>query len=79
VVVRMMEPDPRDDRPSARWGLVLDLGLRMGVSVILGVGGGLLVDRWLGTRPIFTLIGMVLGIAAAMYTIWDVARQSMGR
>jgi F0F1-type ATP synthase assembly protein I len=51
----------------------------MGVSVILGVGGGLLVDRWLGTRPIFTLIGMVLGIAAAMYTIWDVARQSMGR
>ena len=75
----MMEPEPRDDRPSARWGLVLDLGLRMGVSVIVGVGGGLLVDRWLGTRPIFTLIGMVLGIAAAMYTIWDVARQSMGR
>ena len=74
-----MEPDSRDDPPSARWGLVLDLGLRMGVSVIVGVGGGLLVDRWLGTRPIFTLIGMVLGIAAAMYTIWDVARQSMGR
>jgi ATP synthase protein I len=79
VVVRTMKPDPQDDPPSARWGLVLDLGLRMGVSVILGVGGGLLVDRWLGTRPIFTLIGMVLGIAAAMYTIWDVARQSMGR
>lgn len=79
VGVRMMGPDPQDDRPSASWGLVLDLGLRMGVSVIVGVGGGLLVDRWLGTRPIFTLIGVVLGIAAAMYTIWDVARQSMGR
>jgi F0F1-type ATP synthase assembly protein I len=47
--------------------------------VILGVGGGLLVDSWLRTSPIFTLIGMVLGIGAAMYTIWEVARQSMRR
>jgi len=68
-----------DGPPSANWGLVLDLGLRLGISVILGVGGGLLVDSWLRTSPIFTLIGMVLGIAAAMYTIWNVARQSMGR
>jgi ATP synthase protein I len=71
--------DPGAGRPPANWGLVFDLGLRLGVSVILGVGGGLLLDRWLGTRPIFTLIGMVLGVAAAMYTIWDVARQGMGR
>jgi len=46
---------------------------------ILGVGGGLLLDSWLHTSPIFTLVGMVLGIGAAMYTIWDVAKQSMGR
>ena len=43
------------------------------------LGGGLLVDSWLHTSPIFTLIGMVLGIGAAMYTIWDVAKQSMRR
>ena len=80
MAVRAMEPDDGRDRPpSASWGLVLDLGLRLGISVVLGVGGGLLVDSWLRTTPIFTLIGMALGIAAAMYTIWDVARQSMGR
>ena len=44
-----------------------------------GRRGGLLLDNWLHTTPIFTLMGMVLGIGAAMYTIWDVARQSMGR
>ncbi len=60
-------------------GVALDLGLRLGISVVLGVGGGLLLDSWLRTSPIFTLIGMVLGIGAAMYTIWDVARHSMGR
>ena len=65
--------------PTASWGVAFDLGLRLGVSVILSVGGGLLMDSWLRTSPIFTLIGMVLGIGAAMYTIWDVARQSMRR
>jgi len=75
-----MEPDDgRGRAPTAKWGLVLDLGLRLGISVGLGVGGGLLLDSWLRTSPAFTLIGMVLGIGAAMYTIWDVARQSMGR
>jgi ATP synthase protein I len=53
--------------------------VRLGISVVLGVGGGLLIDSWLHTSPIFTLIGVVLGIGAAMYTIWDVARKGMRR
>ena len=47
--------------------------------MILGLGGGLVVDNWLRTLPLFTLIGVVLGIGAAMYTIWDVARDAMRR
>lgn len=84
-----MDPDSGPDRDSPRergasgpppnWGIAFDLGLRLGISVILGLGGGLLLDGWLHTSPIFTLIGMVLGIAAAMYTIWDVARSAMRR
>ncbi len=53
--------------------------MRLGVSVVLGIGGGLLVDLWLRTSPIFTLAGVVLGVAAAMYTIWDVAHDAMRR
>lgn len=84
-----MEPDPGQDRDApgqraaaprpANWAIAFDLGLRLGISVILGLGGGLLLDSWLQTRPIFTLIGMVFGIGAAMYTIWDVARDAMRR
>jgi F0F1-type ATP synthase assembly protein I len=68
-------PPPRPPN----WALGLDLGIRLGVSVAIGLGGGLLLDNWLGTRPIFTLIGMVLGIGAAMVTIWNVARDAMRR
>jgi ATP synthase protein I len=76
-----MEPDgkPPDEPRVANLGIAFDLGLRLGISVVLGLGGGLLLDSWLRTSPIFTLIGMVLGIGAAMYTIWDVARKAMRR
>lgn len=86
AAVPAMDPEespPRDrgeasSRPP-NWGLALDLGLRLGISVILGLGGGLLLDGWLQTSPIFTLIGMVLGIGAAMITIWNVAHHAMRR
>jgi len=73
---------PADGRPPTRppnWALGLDLGIRLGLSVAIGLGGGLLLDNWLRTSPIFTLIGMVLGIGAAMVTIWNVARDAMRR
>jgi ATP synthase protein I len=71
-------PPTSPTRPP-NWGLAFDLGIRLGASVGIGLGAGLLLDSWLGTRPIFILIGMVLGIGAAMYTIWDVARDAMRR
>ncbi len=84
-----MDPEGDSDRdgeqkaaanaPSPNWGLAFDLGIRLAISVVLGLGAGLLLDNWLRTSPIFTLVGMVLGVGAAMYTIWDVARDSMRR
>ena len=83
-----MDPDQTDDdagrrrAPAARtanYGIAFDLGIRLGISIILGLGGGLIVDSWLQSSPLFTLIGMVLGIGAAMITIWRVARDAMRR
>ena len=61
------------------WGIALDLGIRLGVAVMIGLFGGLLLDGVFGTRPLLTLVGTVLGVSAAMWTIWDVARRSMRR
>ena len=76
------EPEDRTppaSQPTQNWGMALDLGLRLGLSVIIGVLAGVLLDNWLGTRPLFILIGVVVGIGAAMYSIWDVARNTMRR
>ena len=74
-------PDGPERRPeSARppnWGAALDLGMRLGLSVVIGVVAGVLLDNWANTSPLFTLIGVAVGIGAAMYSIWDVARDQM--
>ena len=74
-------PEERPDEvpPAQNWGLVLDLGMRLGLSVVIGIGGGVLLDNWARTSPLFTLIGVVVGVGAAMYSIWDVARDGMKR
>jgi F0F1-type ATP synthase assembly protein I len=59
------------------WGIALDLGIRLGAAVMIGFFGGLLLDNLLGTRPLLILVGTAFGVAAAMYTIWDVARRAM--
>jgi F0F1-type ATP synthase assembly protein I len=61
------------------WGIALDLGIRLGASVMIGFFSGLLLDGLLGTRPLLLLVGTTFGVAAAMYTIWDVARKAMRR
>jgi F0F1-type ATP synthase assembly protein I len=44
---------------------------------MIGLFGGLLLDGLLGTRPLLLLVGIAFGVAAAMWTIWDVARRAM--
>ena len=39
-------------------------------GVILFMGGGWLVDKWLGTLPAFTLAGAALGAVLGTLSIW---------
>ncbi len=76
------QPSGREGRPGPvarppQWGMVLDLGMRLGLSVVIGVVAGVLLDKWANTSPLFTLMGVAVGIGAAMYSIWDVARHQM--
>jgi F0F1-type ATP synthase assembly protein I len=44
---------------------------------MIGFFAGLALDSLLDTRPLMILVGTAFGVAAAMYTIWDVARRAM--
>jgi ATP synthase protein I len=54
-------------------GVASGIGCTVVVSLLLCIGGGIFLDRWLGTSPVFTLIGMGLGLATAGYSLYELA------
>jgi ATP synthase protein I len=44
---------------------LVNLGTTLFGCVVVGLGGGYLADRWLGSTPWLTLTGLGFGIAAA--------------
>lgn len=51
------------------------LGTSIAASLGLAMGGGYLLDRWLGTRPVFLILGILVGLGAAYYTLRDMSQQ----
>lgn len=62
-------PSDDDHTPPPAMGGA-DLGLNFIISILLCAGAGYGLDKWLGTLPLFMLIGCVLGFAAGLYVIW---------
>ncbi len=50
----------------------MGLGMTLAVTVLAGLGGGYWLDRRLGTRPVFLLLGAALGVGAALYHFFKV-------
>jgi F0F1-type ATP synthase assembly protein I len=46
------------------------LGCMFAAGVLVFLAGGWLLDRWLGTLPVFATIGALVGAALATLSIW---------
>lgn len=56
-----------------RWQAALNLigvGWFVGVSLLLGVLGGLWLDSEFGSKPLFVIVGLILGIIVAAYGVY---------
>jgi ATP synthase protein I len=51
------------------FGLLGSVGLAFVIAIVLGVGGGLLIDRWIGTGHWGFFIGFFLGLAAGVVNV----------
>jgi F0F1-type ATP synthase assembly protein I len=52
-------------------GLATGLGCSVVASLVVFIAGGLLLDQWLDTSPVFTLIGVAIGLVGAGYQLWE--------
>lgn len=66
--------------PAAR---LIGIGWYFAVCIVLGVVGGVLLDRATDTAPLLTLIGLALGLLTAFYggyrMLMDVLQPDQGR
>lgn len=56
-------------------GPYLGLGAQIGGSMILFVGAGLLVDRWLDTTPWGVIVGAALGMVGIIALVMRIAKE----
>ena len=50
------------------------IGMTMVLATVIGLAGGYFLDRWLGTKPWLTLIGLGFGIAAGFVNLFRSVR-----
>lgn len=64
---------PREQRgapPQSPWGFGLRAGVEVVSALVVGVGLGFWLDRWLGTWPWLFLVFFVLGSAAGVLNVY---------
>ncbi len=64
-----------------KWLLALRLtgvGFFIAISIVLGIVGGLWLDRVLNTTPVFAIIGLLVGIAVAGYGVYQMLLPLLG-
>lgn len=64
------KPELFKKKPKAIIAPYLDLGLQLAVAVAIGFAGGYFADNFFHTRPVFIVLGVLLGAAAGMLNIY---------
>ena len=57
---------------------LVGIGWYVGLCIVGGVVGGLWLDRRVGTLPLFTLLGLLLGVVLAFYGMYRMIRPLLG-
>lgn len=71
----MAPDDGRSKMEQARIaGMATGFAWSIVVTLIVLIGGGVLLDAKLGTTPWLTLTGVALGLICAAYELWELSR-----
>ena len=68
----------QDEEPSS-WRALAELstvGITLVLATVIGLAGGYYADRWLGTSPWLTMLGLLFGIAAGFVSLFRSVRAS---
>ena len=59
-----------DDKNKGMLSLAFRLGTEVLAALIIGTGGGVMIDGWLGTKPWFLIIGFFIGMGGGVVNVY---------
>ncbi len=68
-----MKPEPPEEPVGQELGLgykYVSLGISFAGGILLFMGGGYLLDRWLGILPVMTVVGTLVGSGLSFYWVY---------
>ena len=65
--------------PAGPWGIGFRAGVEVVSALVVGIVIGLLLDRWLGTKPWLFLLFFVAGAAAGILNVYRLFTPRGGR
>ncbi len=57
-------------------GLAAGIGFAIVATLVVFLAAGIILDKWLDTSPVFTLIGVAVGLIGAGYQLYELVRVS---
>ena len=57
-------------------GALSTVGLAFVLALVIGFWFGTVLDGWLGTKPIFTIVSFFLGLAAGVLNVYRIVSQA---
>ena len=74
-----MSNDSGSEKPEQKYqtiGLAVTMGFGIAISLAVLVGGGVWLDIRLNSAPLWTIIGLALGLIAAGYQLYELVMAS---
>ena len=51
------------------------IGIQIGLAVAIGIIAGVYLDRWLGTGPWLTILGLVVGVISGFMKLFQIGKE----
>ncbi len=71
-------PTPEEREQLASAGMAWGMGCSIVVSILISILGGIFLDQVTDKTPLFTFIGVGLGLFLAGYQLWELAQLGSG-
>lgn len=60
-------------------GFLSSVGISLVASILIGLAMGVYLDRWLDTRPLFTLIMLLIGVMSGFRNVYILTTRELKR